>query len=293
MNSSPGDHILTRMPPTRPGQPFATTARWIAAARARETRRTDCLFSDPYAELFAGEAGHAMLARSEEAAGGENRFLPVRTRHFDDALLADMQQRSQVVLLGAGYDTRAYRLPLPVHACVIELDRAELLAEKEAVLNRHGAHPRCDRRTVSADLAGDWASALLASGYDRARPTTWIAEGVLFYLPTASVSALLRDARACSAAGSLFLADVFGTGLLATPAMQGYLQWLKQAGKPLPFCTDDPEGLFTENGWQNVRMAQPGAPEANYGRFAARAPATQQDETHRTYLVHAMAGHAG
>ncbi len=278
------------MTPTRPSHPFATTARWIAAARARETRRTGCLFSDPFAELFAGEAGRSMLERSEQAAGGENRFLPVRTRHFDDALLAGIQQRSQIVLLGAGFDTRAYRLPLPAHARIIELDRAELLAEKEAVLNRHGDQLRCDRRTVAADLASDWVSALLSSGYDRARPTTWVAEGVLFYLPAASVSALLRGARACSAEGSLFLADVFGTGLLATPAMQGYLQWLKQAGKPLPFCTDDPDGLFTEHGWQNVRIVQPGAPEANYGRFAVPAPATQQNETNRTYLVHAMAG---
>lgn len=279
---------------TQPSQPFVSTARWIAAARARETRRADCLFSDPLAELFAGAAGYAMLARSEQAAGGENRYLPVRTRHFDDALLAGLQQRSQIVLLGAGFDTRAYRLPLPAGARIIELDRAELLAEKEAVLQQHGAQPQCDRRTAAADLASDWAAALLASGYDRARPTTWIAEGVLFYLPAASVSALLRDARACSAAGSLFLADVFGTGLLATPAMQGYLQWLEQAGKPLPFCTDDPEGLFTENGWQSVRAVQPGAPEANYGRFATWAPAasTQQNETHRTYFVHAMTGSA-
>lgn len=280
---------------TQPSQPFASTARWIAAARARETRRTDCLFSDPLAELFAGEAGYAMLARSEQAAGGENRYLPVRTRHFDDALLAGLQQRSQIVLLGAGFDTRAYRLPLPAHARIIELDRAGLLAEKEAVLQQHGAQPQCERRTAAADLASDWVAALLASGYDRTRPTTWIAEGVLFYLPAASVSALLRDARACSATGSLFLADVFGTGLLATPAMQGYLQWLEQAGRPLPFCTDDPDGLFAGNGWQGVRMVQPGAPEANYGRFAARTPAasTQQNATDRTYLVHAMAGNAG
>ena len=279
---------------TQPSQPFAATARWIAAAHARETRRADCLFSDPLAELFAGEAGYAMLARSEQAAGGENRYLPVRTRHFDDALLAGLQQRSQIVLLGAGFDTRAYRLPLPAGVRIIELDRAELLAEKEAVLQQHLAQPQCDRRAAAADLASDWVSALLESGYDRARPTTWIAEGILFYLPAASVSALLRGARACSAAGSLFLADVFGTGLLATPAMQGYLQWLEQAGKPLPFCTDDPEGLFTGSGWQSVRTVQPGAPEANYGRFATWTPAasTQQNETHRTYFVHAMTGSA-
>lgn len=277
------------------GHPFATTAHWIAAARARETRRTDCLFSDPLAELFAGEVGHSMLARSEEAAGGENRFLAVRTRFFDDMLLAGIEQRSQIVLLGAGFDTRAYRLPLPVHARIIELDHAELLADKEAVLKQCGAQPRCDRRTVVADLATDWTSALLASGYDQARPTTWVAEGVLFYLSMSSVTALLQDASACSIAGSLFLADVFGTGLLAAPAMQRYLQWLNQAGKPLPFCTDDPEGLFTQGGWQSVRIAQPGAPEANYGRFAARAPAmpTQQDDTKRTYLVHAMASKDG
>ena len=78
------------------------TAKWIAASRARETLRPDRLFADPYAEALAGPEGRETMARSESIAGKENAFLPVRTRYFDDLLLAATREIGQVVLLGAG-----------------------------------------------------------------------------------------------------------------------------------------------------------------------------------------------
>ncbi len=80
----------------------ATTAKWIAASRARETERPDRLFSDPYAATLAGEVGKEMMARSEHVTGKENQFLPVRTRYFDDLLMAAMNRINQ------GGDTRRW-----------------------------------------------------------------------------------------------------------------------------------------------------------------------------------------
>ena len=65
---------------------MVNTAQWIAAVRARESARPDRLFDDPYAHALAGPDGYAAMARSEAAAGGENRMIPVRVRWFDDAI---------------------------------------------------------------------------------------------------------------------------------------------------------------------------------------------------------------
>lgn len=72
---------------------MSTTAAWIAAARARESARPDALCRDPWAAGLAGERGRTALARSEAAGGGENVFLPVRTRHFEDALVDAVARR--------------------------------------------------------------------------------------------------------------------------------------------------------------------------------------------------------
>ena len=62
------------------------TAYWTAAARARESSRADRLFNDPLAGVLSGELGARALAASELAAGGENPYLPIRTRWFDRAV---------------------------------------------------------------------------------------------------------------------------------------------------------------------------------------------------------------
>jgi methyltransferase (TIGR00027 family) len=230
---------------TRMGPRPATrlTAHWIAAARARESARPDALFRDPFAAALAGSRGEAVLAASESASGGENAFLPVRTRFFDDLLCAEADWVEQVVLLGAGLDTRAFRLPPLARVRWFEIDAAELLAEKEAALAALGAggHPR--RAVVAADLAGDWAGALLAAGFAVGPSTAWIAEGLLFYLGSEEVGRLLTRARDLSGAGSLFAADASGSGLLALPMMAPALRARTARGLPPPFTTDDPRAL--------------------------------------------------
>lgn len=158
------------------------SAYWIAAVRARESARPDRLFDDPYASTLAGEQGVAMMVASEKASGGENRFLPVRTRYFDDAIGAAVAGGiRQVVLLGAGLDTRPFRLTFPADLTWFEIDRAEIFATKEPVLAT--GVTACRRLTVSADLALDWPAALRAAGFDEARRTVWVAEGLFSIWP--------------------------------------------------------------------------------------------------------------
>ena len=191
----------------------------------------------------------------------------------------------QVALLGAGMETRAYRLNLPTHTLVFEVDHAGIFTAKNAVLE--GVNRRCRRREVNADLARDWEPALMDAGFDPARRTVWLAEGLFFYLTEDAVRQLLRTAaRLCRARG-LFSADIFGTGLLRLPSMQPFIDQRRGSNHPLPFCTDQPGELLAAVGWRADTLVHPGQPRANFGRL----PAVQADwdggpdPTRCTYLA--------
>ncbi|MGK5741382.1 SAM-dependent methyltransferase [Micromonospora sp. URMC 103] len=260
------------------------TAAWIAAARARESARSDRLFNDPWAHLLAGELGRARLAASERAAGGENAFLPVRTRFFDDVLLEATRWARQVVLLGAGFDTRAYRLALPKATTVYELDHRGTLAAKESVLQAAGAAPVCARLTIGVDLRTDWSAPLLDAGFDPGAPTVWLAEGLMFYLESPTVQALLSQTASLSQTRSTLAFDVFGTGLLRLPAMKSWIEQRQRTSQPLPFCTDEPAALVRRCGWHRCVITEPGQEAACFGRLSSRRDGGV-DPTTRTYLL--------
>src|SRR6185503_7170870 len=99
---------------------------------ARESRRADRLFEDPWAAELAGSEGVAFMERLEAAgrppgaAGAqENPYIAIRTRFFDDLLRAATgsgERVDQVVLLAAGLDTRAFRLDWREGVRLFELD---------------------------------------------------------------------------------------------------------------------------------------------------------------------------
>lgn len=246
----------------------SSTAFWIAAVRARETARQDRLFDDPYARDLAGTRGFAIMAASERASGGEAAQIPVRVRWFDDLVASTVAEMRQVVMLGAGLDTRPYRLDLPADLDWYEVDRQDVFAAKQGVLA--DCVPRCRRHVVVGDLGADWRSALLDAGFDQDAPTLWLAEGLFFYLTEKMIVEMLRAAAGLSGAGSLLAADVTGTAGLDSPTMEPYRAWCADNGVPPPFGTDDPVGLFTAGGWPVEHVTAPGAPDANYGRVAAQ-----------------------
>ncbi|HEY2693897.1 MAG TPA: SAM-dependent methyltransferase [Pseudonocardiaceae bacterium] len=180
----------------------ARTALMVAAARAMETHRVDSLARDEFAEHFvrAAPASADWPVRIEDAPGGDTnplwgrlgRYFGVRTRVLDDRIADSVRAGArQVVLLGAGLDTRAFRLDLPRGTVVYELDRPDVLAFKRSVLDALGARPKATSRWIAMDLREDWASALLAAGFSPAAPTMWLAEGLLLYLPAAAERRLM------------------------------------------------------------------------------------------------------
>jgi methyltransferase (TIGR00027 family) len=237
----------------------AETARWTAAERARESVRPDRLFEDPLAEALAGEEGRALAEWMRRDGMFDNPGFAVRTRFFDDVLTGSVSVQgtaSQVVVVAAGMDARAYRLALPPDLAWYELDRPELLALKDQVLTEVGATPRCVRCPVGVDLTTEWAGPLNAAGFDSTRPAVWLVEGLLFYLEPAAVHRLLDEITELSAPRSQLLTDTIGQSLLDSPQMQPLIDRLADQGTPWRFGTDQPESeLFVPRGWRaNVSL---------------------------------------
>jgi methyltransferase (TIGR00027 family) len=200
------------------------TALVVAAARAVESRREAPLLRDPYAEAFVLAAPlPSPVPTTPEAADSDtsfpwsmvNGYVAVRSRLIDEFLhevfsdgeQADGEQADgagirQVVILAAGLDTRAFRLEWPAGMTVYEVDAPLVLSFKEQVLGDTGATARSGRNVVPADLRDDWSAALRGAGFDPARPTVWLAEGLLVYLPDEVKASLLATVEALSAPGS-------------------------------------------------------------------------------------------
>src|ERR1041384_4238227 len=128
------------------------TAQWTAAARALESERPDRIFTDPFARTVAGDVGFSLLERYSGA--GTAQYVVVHTKYMDDAIVRTMSDRDirQVVLVAAGMDARAARLPWPTGETLYELDRPALIDAKSQTLTAY--KPTCDRRTVGVDLDG-------------------------------------------------------------------------------------------------------------------------------------------
>lgn len=210
------------------------TATMVAAGRARATR--DALIDDRFAEPLVRAVGIDFftrwaigeLAAAEvdipDAPWGMQRMtdvLTVRTRYIDaflaDAVFSETAGIRQAVILAAGLDARGYRLPWPTGMTVFEIDQPQVIEFKSRTLTTLGATPTADLRAVPIDLRHDWPSALRQAGFDPQRPTAWLAEGLLAFLPAPAQDRLLDNITALSAEGSLLVAETF---LSSPDAMQ-------------------------------------------------------------------------
>ena len=259
--------------------PTAPTARWMAAARARESERADRLFDDPLAAALAGPEGFAWLERMEAAARSDSPGLypVIRTRFFDDFLLDSCKRLGvrQVVLPAAGLDTRAFRLDWPSGTRLYEMDLPEVLDAKETVIDEARARPGCERLAVGVDLKEEtWPEALLDGGYRPESPSVWLVEGLLFYLTRSAVNGLLEKVGALTAADSLLGLDVMNRGLFFSPVAWPMQAALVRRGTPGRFGTNAPETLLDRHGW-TANVTQPGEEGANFGRWP-RSPVPRE-----------------
>lgn len=181
------------------------TALMVAACRALELNRPDGIAHDPFAERLAGERGMA-IARSIPRLPIMCFGIAIRTRFMDDLIYEAVRQHGvrTVLCLGAGLDSRPWRLDLPTDLHWIEVDFQDMLDYKGARMAAE--QPRCRLERIAADLTdeGQRRAVLAAVG---PAPALMITEGLLMYLPAPTVEALAVEPPASSGV-QLWLMDV-------------------------------------------------------------------------------------
>lgn len=249
------------------------TAEMVCSWRALEATlpEEERIVSDPYARAFVrshraalldvvdklpARARAALAARIDRALQGTMTFVLARHRAIDD-LIAARGGAEQVVLLGAGYDSRAARLePALRGRTLFEVDHPATAARKAALVDAaYGDAPRARAVTVSVDFERESVEERLrAAGLRPGALTLWVWEGVSMYLDEPAVRATLDLVRRLSAPGSLLAFDVW------CPPAAGLERWMRRDLPSLAFrlIYDEPlvwgppperlEGVLREHG---------------------------------------------
>jgi len=162
-----------------------------------------------------------------------------RTAFFDDAIARHLDTIQQLVILGAGFDTRAYRRPDSTRVRSFEVDVPETQAAKREALQKAGIDST-GVTFVAADFEKeDWLAKLVSAGFDRGQPGFFLWEGVTMYLDREAIEATLRKISS-TARGSAVAFDYFTTEAIESraPYWRFGRAAARAAGEPLKFGVD-------------------------------------------------------
>ena len=260
------------MVPNRPSR----TAEVVCLMRASDQRRPsqERIVDDPWARLFLGPVSRAALASwtaagplgvlAERYSPGLTTFVLARHRFIDDrlreALASDV---GQVVILGAGYDSRAWRFAEEIAGRpVFEVDYPATSRRKARIAERHAARlPPARVTRVEIDFQTDsLRDRLVESGFREGGRTFFVWEGVSMYLTRAAVKSTLATLRAISADGSGVAMDFWyyidRPDLLAT-AYRLSTSFLHLLGEPVTFGIhpEDVDVFLERRGFRLVDLA--------------------------------------
>lgn len=257
------------------------TAAGIAIVRAVESEKPagERVCFDPYARRFAG-AGLYYVMKLFTALGyvawrgpGVWEFLAARERYIDDYLGACLGEGlEQLVILGAGYDARAYRFEaLKTGVKVFEVDHPATQAVKLRKVAAIFGAPPAHVTYVSIDFdRQSLADRLFECGYDEQLKTLFIWQGVTFYLSAQAVDDTLAFVAWHSGPGSSIIFDYMDPTLLRGAARHGEVSSMRRyrglTGEGLAFGipVDAIESFLEERGFTQVKNADHVALEKAY-----------------------------
>jgi methyltransferase (TIGR00027 family) len=222
------------------------TALWVAVFRADESKRHDALFQDPLAGLLAGERGREIAAKMSMSRY-TSWSIVIRTCIIDAYVRKLAAEGVDTVLnLGAGLDTRPYRLALPKSLRWIEVDYPHIIEKKENLLAKN--EPLFPLERVKLDLA-DLGSrkAFFKKVNSESKKVLILTEGVTPYLTNDQVAHLAEDLHD-EPHFRYWIVDY------NSPVVVKHLQSAKRrremGSAQFQFAPEDWEGFFAQNGWQ-------------------------------------------
>jgi methyltransferase (TIGR00027 family) len=234
---------------------LVSSAELIAGMRARESGG---LFEDPFAARIAGEHGAALAARFSKKSPQHGPMIAARTRHLDLQILEYVRNGGRdLVLLGAGYDMRPFRLNLPAGTRVYELDFPTVLADRRRRLDDFGvgAQDGVTRIQVPIDLRSTTVANALEGIVDSTSPIFIAWEGMSMYFEEAEVRAmlagmapLLRNNR------SRLWLDLVDERAIAQPdifpEVKAFIRRIQMLGEPFVFGVESVKEFMESNGFQ-------------------------------------------
>ncbi|MCA0294196.1 MAG: SAM-dependent methyltransferase [Actinobacteria bacterium] len=218
------DPAADRIMPILPGVP--RLASRLVSTPAELAHRLTGFVPKTFRYPFEG----AVPPQSEAAA---------RVTFFDRVVDEELPAIDQLVILGAGFDTRPYRLPADTPVRSFEVEMPATLAIKQQVLTEAAIDTR-GVTFVPADFGrDDWLARLVDAGFDSHRPALFLWEGVIIYLEPDAVRETLRKVASC-APGSLIAFDYYTSMSLESDAAFWRMarSTTARAGEPLRFGVD-------------------------------------------------------
>jgi methyltransferase (TIGR00027 family) len=212
------------------------TAGW----RAMESSRSDALFHDPLAAGLAGERGLRIARTRPDGAW----VVAIRTGLIDAFIRSAISSGIDTVInLGAGMDTRPYRMDLPPSLHWVEVDHPSLIESKDAQLSSEV--PACSIERVGLDLADrDARRGLFGRIWTTSTMAMVLTEGVLGDLSVDEAGGLADDLRAQPGCES-WVIDYFSPRLI-----RAYQKHQPHPKVPVRFDPPSWETFFTEHGWR-------------------------------------------
>jgi methyltransferase (TIGR00027 family) len=222
------------------------TAFWVAAYRALESERPDALFQDPFALRLTGDQG---LQISKRMLGSKYVSWSVVLRtwiidRFIDQLLAEGVDT--ILNLGAGLDSRPYRMNLPPSLRWIEVDFPRIIKLKEERLKNDRPNCKLERFPLDLSQKTDRIKIFLDAAHD-SKKTAILTEGVIPYLSNEEVATLANELHS-QIPFEYWIVDYFSPKLMSVIQKDLLKNWqLKNA--PLRFLPENWEGFFSEHKW--------------------------------------------
>ena len=262
----------------------------IAASRAIETESKSPLINDPLALILAGTKAMSDKRKKITQKEGVSR-IAIRTKYFDDYILNLLKRGKvkQVVLLGAGMDSRAFRFPYyNDDVTFYEIDNLNVLRLKEKKLQESLSTKQSKsnqqlilenmilqgnkrRKVISCNIENEnghgWSQPLLQSGYNPNLSTIWVLEGLTYYISSEEImSRIFKTMHDLSSKKSYFIASI-ATLESMNRAKHNSSNKLLQSWK---WGTDDPTLFLSSNqcgSWTVDDIVLFGGKKANYGRY--------------------------